>query len=423
MVRFRFGPAYVLTVAAFFLVLCGAPNPGQSRGFRPQPPKYASIVIDADTGDVLSEYNADAVTYPASLTKMMTLYLTFDALERKQITLDQTFSVSAHASEQEPTKLELEPGENVTVHDLILGLVTQSANDAAVVLAEGLGGSESAFADRMTRTAHAMGMESTNYYNASGLPDLLQRTTARDVAMLARHLYMDFPHEYAYFATEDFTFHGVTYSNHNHLMSAFDGMDGIKTGFIRASGFNLAASAVRNQRRLIGVVMGGQSPRARDLKMAALLNAGFAGVAAPDDALAANSKPGSTRLAADTTLHRLAHHAAHTLATLSPISHAEAATTTQRALDHWAIQVGAYKQQAAAAHANETALAHLPGEPGSAVIVTAPHSGKHPTYEARIVNLTEKQAQEACHALHRGRQPCVVIGPSMQMAAARGIAG
>ena len=374
-------------------------------------------MIDADTGDVLSEYDADAVTYPASLTKMMTLYLTFDALERKQVTLDQAFTVSAHAAEQEPTKLDLEPGENVTVHDLILGLVTQSANDAAVVLAEGLAGSEAAFADRMTATAHAMGMESTNYHNASGLPDPLQRTTARDIAMLARHLYTDFPHEYAYFATEDFTFNGVTYSNHNHLMSSFDGMDGIKTGFIRASGFNLAASAVRNQRRLIGVVMGGQSPRARDLKMAALLNAGFSGVTAPDDALAANTKPGTTRLAAAVTLHRLAHHAARTFANLSPISHAEAATTPRHVVDHWAIQVGAYKLQAAAAHANEAALARLPGEPGEAVILAAPHSGKHPTYEARIVNLTEKQAQDACRALHRGHQACVVIGPSMQMAA------
>jgi D-alanyl-D-alanine carboxypeptidase len=414
---FRFGPAYVLAIATFLVVLFGAPNPGQSRGFRPQPPKYESIVIDADTGDVLSEYNADAVTYPASLTKMMTLYLTFDALERKQITLDQTFTVSTHAAEQEPTKLELEPGENVSVHDLILGLVTQSANDAAVVLAESLAGSEDAFADRMTLTAHAMGMENTNYHNASGLPDPLQHTTARDVALLARHLYMDFPHEYAYFATEDFTFHGVTYSNHNHLMSSFDGMDGIKTGFIRASGFNLAASAVRNQRRLIGVVMGGQSPRARDLKMASLLNAGFAGGTAPDDAVAENTKSGPTRVAADTTLHRLAHHAAHTLASLSPIGHAEAATQPRRGTDHWAIQVGAYKQQAAAARANETALAHLPGEPGDAVVVAAPHGAKHPTYEARIVNLTEKQAQDACRALHRGHQACVVIGPSMQMAA------
>jgi D-alanyl-D-alanine carboxypeptidase len=412
--RLKFEPVSLLAVAVFFLVLGGGPISGQSRVL---PPKFSSIVIDAETGDVLSENNADASTYPASLTKMMTLYLTFDALERKQITFDQTFPVSAHAAAQEPTKLELEAGDNITVHDLVLGVITQSANDAAVALAEGLAGSEAAFAERMTSTAHAMGMENTNYHNASGLPDSLQRTTARDLAMLARHLYLDFPHEYAYFATEDFTFRGVTYANHNHLMSSFEGMDGIKTGFIRASGFNLAASAVRNQRRLIGVVMGGQSPHSRDLKMASLLNAGFAGIGAPDTQIAATAKPAPTKIASDSTLHRLAHHAAHTLASLSPISRAEA-STPPRGIERWSIQVGAYKQEAAATRANATALARLPGEPGQAVVVTSGHGKKHPTYEARIVNLTEKQAQDACRVLRQAHQDCAVMGPSLQMAAA-----
>lgn len=416
MLRLRFEPVRLLAVAVFFLVLGGGPISGQSRVL---PPKYSSIVIDAETGDVLSEYNADASTYPASLTKMMTLYLTFDALEHKQLTLDQTLPVSAHAAAQEPTKLDLDANDNVKVHDLVLGVITQSANDAAVTLAEGLAGSEAAFAERMTRTAHAMGMENSNFHNASGLPDPLQRTTARDLAMLARHLYLDFPHEYAYFATEDFTFRGVTYANHNHLMNSFEGMDGIKTGFIRASGFNLAASAVRNQRRLIGVVMGGQSPHARDLKMAALLNAGFAGLSSPDTQLAANAKPGPTKIAADSTLHRLAHHAARTLANLSPISRAEAATPP-RGIERWSIQVGAYRQEAAAARANASALAHLPGEPGEAIVIASSHGQKHPTYQARIVNLTEKQAQNACHVLRRAHQACAVMGPSVQMAAARG---
>jgi len=417
-VWFRFDPVRLLAVAAFLLVIVGGPTSGQSRGF---PPKYASIVVDAETGDVLSEYNADAVTYPASLTKMMTLYLTFDALERKQLTLDQALPVSAHAAAQEPTKLDLEANDTVSVHDLILGVVTQSANDAAVVLAEGLAGSEAAFADRMTLTAHAMGMESTNFHNASGLPDPLQRTTARDLAMLARHLYLDFPRQYAYFATEDFSFRGATYANHNHLMNAFEGMDGIKTGFIRASGFNLAASAVRDGRRLVGVVLGGQSAHARDLKMAALLNAGFAGHVSPDVQLADSGKQGVTKVAATTfALHRLAHHAAHTLANLSPISRAEAAPS-HRAVDRWSIQVGAFKQQDAALRANTTALSHLPGEPGESVVIASPHGSKHPTYQARIVNLSEKQAQDACHVLRHEHRPCVVIGPSVQMAAAHGI--
>jgi len=379
--------------------------------------KYSSIVIDAETGDVVSEFSADLPNYPASLTKMMTLYLTFDALERKQITLEQRFPVSAHAAAQEPTKLDLVTGESVAIRDLILGLVTQSANDAAVVLSEGLAGSETAFADRMTRTARAMGMENTTFHNASGLPNPQQRTTARDLAMLARHLYLDFPREYRYFATEDFTFRGVTYSNHNHLMSSFDGMDGIKTGFIRASGFNLAASAVRNQRRLIGVVMGGQSARARDIKMASLLNAAFDGRTLPETLMASNGKTTRTA-AADTTLHKLAHGAQRTLATLSPISRAEAATPSpRRAPERWAIQVGAFKQQTAAARASASALARLPEEQGKALVSISTRS-KSPIYQARIVNLTEKQAQNACRVLRRAHQSCAVIAPSVQMAAA-----
>ena len=382
--------------------------------------KYSSIIIDAESGDVLSEYDADLTNYPASLTKMMTLYLVFDALEHRQISLDQRFSVSAHAAAQEPTKLELAAGESVAIHDLILGLVTQSANDAAVVLAEGLAGSEAAFAERMTRTANAMGMENTNFHNASGLPDPLQRTTARDLAILARHLYLDFPKEYAYFATESFTFRGVRYSNHNHLMSSFEGMDGIKTGFIRASGFNLAASAVRNNRRLIGVVMGGQSAHARDLKMAALLNAAFDGRALPETLVA--SRSGKTKLAAnDTALKKLAHGAAHTLAKLSPISRAEAATpsSAMRAAGGWGIQVGAFRQESAAVKASNTALSHLPASDGKAIAHLGAH-GRSTIYQARIVNLSEKQAQAACQTLRRAHHSCVVISPSLEMAAFRG---
>jgi D-alanyl-D-alanine carboxypeptidase len=382
--------------------------------------KYSSIVIDAQTGEVVSEYSADLPNYPASLTKMMTLYLTFDALERKQLTLDQRFTVSAHAAAQEPTKLDLVTGETVAIHDLILGLVTQSANDAAVVLAEGLAGSETAFADRMTRTARAMGMENTTFHNASGLPNPAQRTTARDLAMLARHLYLDFPREYQYFATEDFKFRGVTYSNHNHLMSSFEGMDGIKTGFIRASGFNLAASAVRNQRRLIGVVMGGQSAHARDIKMASLLNAAFDGRALPETQMV-NADKGNTKVASnDTTLHKLAHRARSTLATLSPIGRAEAATPPRRTPpDRWAIQVGAFKQQTAASRASAKALSRLPEEQGKP-LVSISTRGKSTLYQARVTNLTEKQAQNACRVLRRSHQSCTVIAPSVQMAAARG---
>src|SRR6201984_3245968 len=239
-----------------------------------------SIVIDAETGRVLSEMNADAITYPASLTKMMTLYLTFEALNSGRLRLDQYLPVSSEAASKSPTKLHLVPGDSVQVHDLILGIVTKSANDGAAVLAEGLAGSEPAFADRMTAKARQLGMTNTIYRNASGLPDLEQRTTARDVAQLALALYHDFPREYRYFATREFFFRGRVMLTHNHLLDGYEGADGIKTGYIGASGFNLAASAVRNGHRLIGVIMGGPSAGTRDREMAALLDRGFAEVGA-----------------------------------------------------------------------------------------------------------------------------------------------
>jgi D-alanyl-D-alanine carboxypeptidase len=398
-----------------------------------QAAKYSSIVIDAQNGQIVSQYDADSANFPASLTKMMTLYLTFEALERHSISLDQRFPISSHAQAQEPTKLDLVAGDTIAVRDLILGLVTQSANDAAVVLAEGIGGSEPAFAERMTRTAHAIGMDSTTFHNASGLPDPYQRTTARDLSALARHLYLDFPRQYAYFSTESFTYRGVRYSNHNHLMSSFQGMDGIKTGFIRASGFNLAASAVRNNRRLIGVVMGGTSAHARDLKMAGLLNAAFSGQPSPDRlspemryaAVTPKASP-ATAATPKLSLGSLAHGAARTLATLSPIGHAEAATLPRHGMvasanaERWSIQVGAYREHVTATRAGTVARAQVPATRGKPIVVVASHARKGALYIARITNLTQNQAQNACQVLHREHKACAVVTPSTQVAALRG---
>ena len=189
-----------------------------------------SIVVDADTGRVLSEMNADAITYPASLTKMMTLYLTFEALNAGKLRLDQPLPVSTDAASKSPTKLHLMPGDSVQVQDLILGIVTKSANDAAAVLAEGMAGSEAAFAERMTQKARQLGMSNTVYRNASGLPDPDQRTTARDEAQLSLALYHDFPREYRYFSTRQFYFRGRLIATHNHLLEWYEGADGIKTG-------------------------------------------------------------------------------------------------------------------------------------------------------------------------------------------------
>lgn len=376
--------------------------------------KYSSIVIDAQSGQVVSEYDADSPNFPASLTKMMTLYLTFEALEHHTISLDTVFPVSAHAAAQEPTKLNLVAGQSIAVHDLILGLVTQSANDAAVTLAEGLGGTEAAFAEKMTNTARAMGMDSTTFHNASGLPNPFQKTTARDLSKLARRLYIDFPREYAYFGTEAFTYHGVTYGNHNHLMSSFAGMDGIKTGFIHASGFNLAASAVRNDHRLIGVVMGGVSAHARDLKMAALLNAAFDGRPSPDIMVA--STEGKKAPQSRMTLHMIAKRAVGGLASLSPISKAEAATPSHVAGTHWAIQVGAFRARAMAARAANTARAHVPAARSKPVAVVTTRSHHGAVFNARITDLSASEAHAACDTLRHQHRACTVLGPSMQVA-------
>ena len=302
------------TVLLLGLVVIGfglAARPAEAR------PAETWVVVDAFTGQIVSEHDSDTPNYPASLTKMMTLYLAFDALERGRITLDSRFLVSNHAARQAPSKLGLVPGESISVRDLILAMVTKSANDAAVTMAEGLAGTESNFAARMTKTAHALGMKHTQFLNASGLPQRAQMTTARDIATLAIALYRDFPKQYAFFATESFTWRGETFGNHNHLMEAFEGMDGIKTGFINASGFNLAASAVRNGRRLVGVVLGGRSAESRDMAMAELLDDGFAHRSTPvGTMLGANLRSGS-RSVAEITMEDLApiHPVAATVAT------------------------------------------------------------------------------------------------------------
>jgi D-alanyl-D-alanine carboxypeptidase len=381
------------------------------------PKTNSSIVIDADSGQVVSEHNADAKAYPASLTKMMTLYLAFEALEAGKITLDQRARVSHHAQNQAPSKLGLVEGQMVPFHDLILGLITRSANDAAVVVAEALAGSERSFAERMTEKARELGMANTTYRNASGLPNPGQLTTARDLAKLAQALYRDFPKEYALFATEEFTYKGTTYVNHNRLMQSFEGMDGIKTGYIRASGFNLAASAVRNNRRLIGVVMGGRSAFARDTEMAQLLNDGFGGTAAPTIATAA----ATTEDDADATV---AERARRTIASLSPVGRAEAAIPGNARTAHtrhggWSIQVGAFTDAAPAEKAAAKALARLPTRRGKATQVLAPgRIDKEPVFRARIVNFTEREATRACRMLHRKHLQCAVVAPGTVQQAA-----
>ena len=235
-------------------------------------PAYAAIVVDANSGAVLHASNADSQRHPASLTKIMTLYLLFERLEAGKLKLDSPLKVSAHAEDQAPTKLGLEDRQTIQVEDAIKGMVTRSANDAAVVVAEALAGSEEEFAKLMTRKAQTLGMTKTLYKNASGLPNDAQVTTARDQAILGRAIQERFPNYYKYFKTQSFVFRGQAISNHNRLLGKVEGVDGIKTGYTHASGFNLVTSMRREKRHVVAVVLGGSSASSRDARMRQLLS-------------------------------------------------------------------------------------------------------------------------------------------------------
>ncbi len=231
----------------------------------------SAIVVDAKTGKTLYSQAANSKRYPASLTKMMTLYLLFDALEAHKTSLNARIKVSAHAAGQAPSKLGLKPGQTISVRDAILAIVTKSANDVAVAIGEYLGGTESAFAQQMTRKAHELGMSRTTFRNASGLPNSGQMTTARDMATLGRALQEHHPEYFSYFSTPSFVWQGRRISNHDHLLNRVAGVNGIKTGYTRASGFNLVTSMTRDRRQIVGVVLGGETSRWRDNRMAQLI--------------------------------------------------------------------------------------------------------------------------------------------------------
>ncbi len=285
MLRARVGAARglrlaILALGAVFAFTLLGSDPADARRYRKRShqvhtrgyhPPYAAIVVDANSGQVLHAANADSLRHPASLTKIMTLYLLFEQLESGKLQLDSELDVSEHAAVQAPTKLGLRPGQTLKVEDAIKALVTKSANDAAVVIAEAIADDEEAFARLMTRKARALGMSRTVYTNASGLPDEDQLTTARDQATLGRAIQERFPRYYRYFATAAFVYRGHAIRNHNRLLGRVDGVDGIKTGYTRDSGFNLTTSMRRGNRHIVAVVLGGASGGARDARMRSLV--------------------------------------------------------------------------------------------------------------------------------------------------------
>ena len=255
----------VLTGIAFAITSVGIPDRANANS------KYAGIVIDVNTGKTLYADNADSTRYPASLTKIMTLYLLFEQLESGRVTLNTKMKVSKRAAGQAPSKLGLKPGSYIRVKDAIRALVTKSANDVAVVIAEHIGGTEIKFAKRMTKKARKIGMKRTEFRNANGLPNKNQHTSARDMAKLGISIQKRFPSYYKYFSTRSFTYKGRKYRNHNRLLGKVQGVDGIKTGYTRASGFNLVTSVKRSNKHIVAVVMGGRTGKSRDAHMKDLI--------------------------------------------------------------------------------------------------------------------------------------------------------
>ncbi len=374
-------------------------------------PRYAAIVLDADSGEVLHASSADAARYPASLTKMMTLYLLFEAMDRRLMTLDTAMPVSAHAAAMPQTNISLKKGERLRVRDAIPALVVRSANDAAVVVAEALGGTESEFARMMTAKAKSMKMTATRFRNASGLPDNAQASTARDLAILSLRLIKDFPQHYHYFSTSSFSFGGKTYYSHNRMVKNYAGVDGMKTGYIRASGFNVATSAQRGEHRLIGVVMGGNTAQSRDAQMAKLLDSGFERATQLARASGRTAPAGKPVVSTDTVRQVIRKEpATHAPAVLQRASLTVPTQKTMMGGDlDWAVQIGSFRASEQARDRASDAARRLDNIELIQVAVNEVNISNRKLYRARLVGMHKDQAKSACQRLSRQGMDCLVV--------------
>ena len=363
-------------------------------------PRYAAIVIDAENGTVLHAANADASRYPASLTKMMTLYLLFDAMEQGRMSLNTAMPVSAHAASMPQTNIQLKKGDRLKVKDAIPALIVRSANDVAVVVAEALGGSESAFAKRMTAKARELKMYNTTFRNASGLPDSQQISTARDLATLSLRLIKDYPGYYHYFSTTSFTYKGKTYHSHNRMVQNAPGVDGMKTGYIRASGFNVATSALRDDRRVVGVVMGGKTAQSRDQHMASLIDRS---IVRATQVARVTQVPAADRLVVRTrTVRQTVKQAPNTqppqVPAADPLFHGD-----------WAVQIGSFRMPEQARDRASDAARRLGDLAQARAAVTEVEISNRTLFRARLIGFEEKQAQNACQHLSRQGMDCLVV--------------
>jgi D-alanyl-D-alanine carboxypeptidase len=388
----------------FLVVLgcLGGPRPGLAA------PDYAAIVVDAESGAVLESHAATARWYPASLTKVMTVYLAFEAIEAGTLRLDEPLTVSEYAASRPATELGLGKGETITVEETILAIILQSANDAAVVLAERIGGTEANFAELMTAKAAALGMVRTRFRNANGLPDPEQVTTARDMAVLAMALLRDFPQYYHFFSTTSFSYGGHTFGTINGILSRYAGADGIKTGFTCGSGYNLIASAQRDGRRLIGVLLGSHTNFERHTEMGRLLDAGFAMDGAPN---------GTAMLLAD--LGRLDGEdgaAAPNRLSAAECAYGVSPTATEAGVlgSGWALVFGASTNKAQAQKLLNQARKTLQPvvSSGRPALVPKKWEGVR-RYTALLGGLSKEQAGRACKHLWSVGAYCLALSPQV----------
>jgi D-alanyl-D-alanine carboxypeptidase (penicillin-binding protein 5/6) len=378
--------------------------------------KYAAIVVDAKTGEVLYAKRADAPRYPASITKVMTLYLTFEALAAGKIRLDDPVLISPRAAAQSPTKLGVPAGQTITVSEAMQALAIKSANDVAVAMAEKLGGTESRFAALMTLRAKELGMSNTHFANASGLPDSRQISTARDIAILSRAVMRDYPQYYRLFSQREMTFRGQTMRNHNGLLHRMPGVDGLKTGFINASGFNLAVSAVRDNRRLITVVLGGPTTRARDENAESLLLTGFDVMRRRElgekITIAQNLFEPEPSGRVESSVEQGDQDLKIVLASAAPPARTAKLEVVEpksrRSAEKWAVQVGAFKAQSDAKEQIKLIEKRFGKQVSGAQPVTDKAAGR---YRSRFVGLSEREARTACKAIKAKGMDCQVIEP------------
>ena len=432
--------AWVFALAFLCAILSLHASPAQAG--------YAHFIMDANTGKVLAARNADVLNHPASLTKMMTLYMTFEALHAGRLRWDQKIKMSKNGASTIPSKLYVRQGQTFTVREAVYGMIVKSANDMAEGMGDHLGGSEARFAEMMTRKARQLGMSKTVFRNASGLPSKSQVTTARDMAKLGLALQRDFPKEYGLFAMESFSFRGKRIRGHNNLMYRYQGMDGIKTGYTNASGFNVVSAINHNGRRVVGVVLGGKTARSRDAQMAALLDKAVpqasrsrnteqlvasANVSRTFDVAAAvppasarptsappTSVPPTTSVPLPMFAERRADPVAMQIASANnqmadmmkvsaiPKPAPAAAATGQRS--RWEVQIAATDSEAAARSLLANARSNIGNYAGIAPYTEAVQSGSATLYRARFTGFeNQSSAVSACKELKAQSYACVVM--------------